>query len=145
LNRWIGIGLGIITLIVIAFLVAAAIFPAFREASRDIAIIILAVFQMVSAIITIVLLLALLYVAQQIHRVALTTVIPKIDALTVKVDEVVDQTRAIAGNAKETAVTVSSTTSYVSEQVVTPFIRISSLVAGVRAAAAFLARRDDPS
>ncbi|HMO60427.1 MAG TPA: hypothetical protein PKA05_07715 [Roseiflexaceae bacterium] len=144
MNRWIGIGLAIVALIVIGFLVAAAIFPAFREASRDIAIIILALFQMISAIITIILLLALLFVAQQIHRVATQTIIPKIDALTVKVDDVVEQTRVIAGNARETAVTVSSTTSYVSEQVVTPFIRLSSLIAGARAAAAYLARRDEP-
>jgi hypothetical protein len=143
-NRWITIGGVIIGLVIVAFLVATFMIPGFREWSRDVAIIVLALFQMISAVLTVGLLLALLYVAREIHRVATGVVIPKIDALTTKVDEVIDQTRTIASSARETAVSVTTTTTYVSEQVVTPVIRLSGIVAGIRAAARFLAYRDEP-
>jgi hypothetical protein len=141
LGKWIGIGLAIIGLITIAFIVAAYIFPDFREATRDIAIVILAVFQMIGALLTAALLVALLYTVFYIRRLATETVIPKIDLLTNKLDGVIDNTRAITGNVKDTTSNVTTTTGYVSEQVVAPIIRVSGLVAGVRAAATFLARR----
>ena len=149
--KWIGIGLGVVGLITIAFIVTAAIFPAFREASRDIAIVILAVFQMIGAILTIALLLAVLYAVNVIRNTAnqlqlrvQTDVMPKIDALHGKLDQIIDTTQSITTNVKDTTTTVSTTTSYVAEQVVAPVIRVSSLMAGARAAATFLARRGAP-
>ena len=143
MGKWIGIGLAIIGLITIAFIVAAYIYPDFREATRDIAIVILAVFQMIGALLTAALLVGMLYAVFSIRKLAKDTVLPKVDQLTVKVDQLLDTTRSISGNVKETTSAVSTTTVYVAERVVSPVIRVSSLMAGVRAAAAFLARRGE--
>lgn len=142
--RWIGIGLAIVTVILIAFIVAGYMFEGFREATRDIAIVILAVMQMIGAILTVALLLAIIYAVRAINRLAQNTVIPKIDTLTGKLDQVIDNTRTITGNVRDTTTTVTTTTTYVTEQVVAPVIRVSSLFAGARAAASFLARRGAP-
>jgi hypothetical protein len=143
LGKWIGIGLAVVGIITVAFIVAAYLFPDFRVATRDIAIVILAVFQMIGAILTIVLLLAIIYAVRTINRLARETVMPKVDALSGKIDQLLDSTKAITGNIKDTTTTVSTTTVYVAEQVVSPVIRVSSLLAGVRAAATFLARRGE--
>lgn len=143
MKKWIGIGLAVIALITIAFIVAAYIFPDFREATRDIAIVILAVFQMIGAILTAALLIGLLYAVLAIQRLTNNTIVPKIDMLTTKLDGVIESTRAITTNIKDTTSTVGTTTTYVAEQVVSPVIRVSGLLAGVRAAATFLARRGE--
>jgi hypothetical protein len=143
LGKWIGIGLAVVGIITVAFIVAAYLFPDFRVATRDIAIVILAVFQMIGAILTIALLLAIIYAVRTINRLARETVMPKVDALSVKIDQLLDSTKVITGNIKDTTTTVSTTTVYVAEQVVSPVIRVSSLLAGVRAAATFLARRGE--
>jgi hypothetical protein len=143
LGKWIGIGLAILGLITIAFIVAAYIFPDFREATRDIAVVILAVFQMIGAILTIALLIAILYAVRAIRKLANETVMPRVEALTTKIDGLIDNTRTITTNVKDTTATVSTTTVYVAEQVVSPVIRVSGLLAGVRAAATFLARRGE--
>jgi uncharacterized membrane protein len=144
MRRWIIIGLTIVTLITIAFFVAAIWSPEFRAIARDIAIIILALFQMITAIIGIVLLVALLFIGFQIQKVARQTVIPQIGVLTGKVDEILETTKSIAGTAQATTQNVSQTTNYVSKQVVSPFVKAAGLVAGVKAAAEYIARRDDP-
>lgn len=144
MTKWIGIGLAVVGIIAIAFIVAAYIFPDFRVATRDIAIVILAVFQMIGAILTIALLLAVLYAVRAINRLAHETVVPKIDMLTGKLDSVIDTTRSITGNVKDTTATASATTVYIAEQVVSPVIRVASLASGVRAAARYLARRGAP-
>jgi tellurite resistance protein TehA-like permease len=141
-GRWIGIGIAILALITVGFIVAASLFEGFRIAARDIAIVILAVFQMVGSILTIVLLVAILYAVRALQRAGQDTVMPKIDLLTAKVNDVLDNVRVISDNARGTASNVTSTTVFVGERVVSPFIRISSLVAGARAAAQTLARRD---
>jgi len=101
----------------------------------------LAVFQIIGSILTVALLLALLYSMVALEKLATQTVLPKVDLLTAKLDEVIEQTQAIAGNVKDTTTTVSTTTSYIADRVVSPVIRVSSLLTGVRAAASFLARR----
>jgi hypothetical protein len=141
LGKWIGIGLAIIGLIAIAFIVAAYMFPGFREATRDIAIVILAVFQMIAVILTIALLLAILYAVTYIRRLTRDTIVPKVDTLTAKIDNLLETTRSITGNVQETTTTVSTTTTYMAERVVAPVIRVAGLMAGVRAAGRFLARR----
>jgi uncharacterized protein YoxC len=143
LGKWIGIGLAAVGIIAVAFIVAAYIFPDFRIATRDIAIVILAVFQMIGAILMIALLLAIIFAVRAINRLARDTVIPKIDTLTAKLDGVIENTRSITGNVKDTTTTVSTTTVYMAERVVSPVIRVAGLVAGVRAAARFLARRGE--
>ena len=141
MGKWIGIGMAVIALITIAYIVAAYIFPDFREATRDIAIVILAVFQMIGAILTAALLMALLFTVFYIRRLARDTVLPEIRELRAKLDGVIEHTQAITGSVKDTTTTVSTTTSYMAERVVSPVIRVSSLLIGVRAAASFLARR----
>ncbi|KPV49389.1 hypothetical protein SE17_32945 [Kouleothrix aurantiaca] len=143
MKKWIGIGLAVIALITIAFIVASYLYPDFREATRDIAIVILAVFQMIGALLTAALLLAVLYAVFAIKRLATDTIVPKVDLLTNKLDGVMENTKAITGNLKDTTASVGTTTSYVAEQVVSPVIRVSGLIAGVRAAATFLARRGE--
>ena len=143
MKKWIGIGLAVIALITIAFIVAAYIYPDFREATRDIAVVILAVFQMIGAILTAVLLIAILYAVSAVQRLTNNTIVPKVDMLTAKLDGVIENTRAITTNIQDTTASVGTTTSYVAEQIVSPVIRLSGLFAGVRAAAAFLARRGE--
>jgi hypothetical protein len=67
---------------------------------------------------------------------------PEITKINTKLDELLDNTRAIVGNVRESSDTITTTTIYTAERVVTPIIRVSGLVAGVRAAASALARRD---
>ena len=145
MKKWIGIGLAVIALITIAFIVAAYLYPDFREATRDIAVVILAVFQMIGALLTAALLIAILYAVFAIQRLASHTIVPKIDLLTNKIDGLMDNTHAITTNIKDTTSAVGTTTSYVAEQVVSPVIRVSGVLAGVRAAATFLARRGEKS
>jgi hypothetical protein len=140
-GKWIGIGLAVIAIITIAFIVAAYIFPEFRVATRDIAIVILAVFQMIGALLAAALLVALLWSVFAIKQLTTETVLPKVDLLTTKLDAVIESTQAVAVNVKDTTTSVSTTTSYMAERVVSPVIRVSGLLVGVRAAASFLARR----
>lgn len=143
MKKWIGIGLAVILLITIAFIVASYLYPSFREATRDIAIVVLAVFQMIGALLTAALLVAILYAVFAIQRLTNETIVPKVELLTAKLDGVMENTQAITLNIKDTTASVGTTTSYVAEQVVAPVIRVSGLMAGVRAAATFIARRGE--
>lgn len=144
MGKWIVTALVIILVIAVAFVVAAAIYPTFREISRDIAIVVLAVFQVITAIVATALLVAFLYTVFYLRTLSRTTIIPQVEILTAKINQIAENTSTITGNAKTTATTVSSTTSYVAEQAVAPLIRLSGLFAGARAAASFLARRETP-
>lgn len=144
MGKWIGIGIAIVAIITIAFIVCAYLFPDFRVATRDIAIVLLAIFQMIGALLTIALLVALLWAVNAVRSLASDTVLPKVSELTDKLDQVVEKTKSITDNVKTTTGSVSTTTVYVAEQVVAPVIRVSSVFAGVRAGAAFLARRGAP-
>ncbi|NTW02392.1 MAG: hypothetical protein HGA19_14125 [Oscillochloris sp.] len=141
--KWVGIGVGTLTVLLLAFIVGSAFAPAeFRAGTRDIFIVIVSVFQLISAILTVALLIALLYAVNQINKVAKMNVLPKVDEAMVKLNEVLDSTRSLAGNVRDSASTATQTTAFMAERVVSPIIRISSLVTGVRAAATTLARRD---
>lgn len=141
--RWVAIAFGTLVVLLIAFVVGMYLAPAeVREATRDIFIIILGLFQLITAVLLAALLFALIYAVNQINKVASGSVIPKLDEAMVKMNDVLDSTRTIAGNARETASNVSGSTSFVTERVVSPIIRVSSLFTGVRAAATSLARRD---
>ncbi|HWQ14077.1 MAG TPA: hypothetical protein VNL77_14855 [Roseiflexaceae bacterium] len=141
MGRWIGIGLAVILVLAVAFIAALYTYPGFREATRDVAVVIVAFFMIISTLLTAALLLAIIYAVRSINALSRNTLIPKIDQLTAKVDQLVDSGRAIAGNVQDTTATVSTTTSYIAEQAVTPFVRLAGVVAGVRAAASYLANR----
>lgn len=140
--KWLKIGAVVLSLIFIAYIVVAFMFPTVREALRDIAIVILAVLQMIAVALAVALLMAILYAVRYIHKATQETVMPEITKINTKLDELLDNTRAIVGNVRESSDTITTTTIYTAERVVTPIIRVSGLVAGVRAAASALARRD---
>jgi hypothetical protein len=143
--KWIGIGLGVLTLLLIAFIVGLFIAPVgVREAIRDIFIIILGFFLLVTTVMSIAVLLGLLYTMNRLEKLAGNSVLPKLDEAMLKMNEVLDSTRTLAASAKDTASNAVGTTQFVSERVVSPIIRVSSLFTGVRAAATSLARRDAP-
>lgn len=137
MGRYLTIGLAIVGIIVVAFLLGAALYEPFRIASRDIAIIILAVMATISTIILTIILLAILYAVRGINALSKNTIVPKLN-------EVLETTRNIANTAQETAVTAKSTTTFVAQRVASPLIKISGAVAGVSAAARVLARRSAP-
>jgi phosphoglycerol transferase MdoB-like AlkP superfamily enzyme len=140
--KWIGIAIGLLVAALVGFIVAAVLLGAdFRAAWRDVFIVILAALQLIGAIVTIALLVALLFMVHQLDKVARTTIMPRVDDTMVKLNDVLDSTRTLAGNVRDSSNTAVSTTTYVSERVVSPVIRISSLVTGVRTAAQTLARR----
>lgn len=141
MTRWIIIGVSVVTVILIGFLVAAILYAPFREGSWQIAVTLLAVLQMISAILMVAILFAVLYAINAVNKLARENVVPRVESLSLKVDEVLVSTRAIADNVKEATSTATSTTSYVAEKVVAPVIRVSGLMAGVRATATTLARR----
>jgi hydrogenase/urease accessory protein HupE len=141
--KWIGIGLGVITLLLIGFIVALAIAPVpLREAFRDIFIIILGFFMLISTVLTVAVLMGILYTFNRIERLARGNVIPKVDDAMLKLNDILETTRGMTTNVSEAASTATTSTTFVAERVVSPIIRISSLVTGVRAAATTLARRD---
>lgn len=143
--RWIGIGLGVLLLLLIAAIVGLFLAPpGVREAIRDIFIIVLGFFTLISTVLSIAVIFALLYVMNRVDKLARGSVLPKLDEAMAKMNEVLESTKTLAGNAKDTAGTVAGTTNFVAERVVSPFIRVSSLVTGVAAAATTLARRDAP-
>jgi ABC-type maltose transport system permease subunit len=143
--KWVGIGVGTLTVLLIAFIVGSAFAPAeFRAGTRDIFIAVVSIFQLISAILMIAILFAILYVVNQLNKIAKTNVIPKVDDAMVKLNEVLDSTRSLASNISNSASTATQTTAFMAERVVSPIIRISSLVSGVRVAATTLARRDAP-
>lgn len=143
--KWVGIGLGVIFTLLVAFIVFLYLAPVgVREAIRDIFIIILGVFTLISTVLMVAVLFGLLYTMNRLEVLAKGNVIPKLDEAMLKMNDVLESTRVIAGNARESASTVSGSTTFVAERVVSPIIRVSSLFTGVRAAATSLARRGAP-
>jgi phage-related protein len=140
--KWLKIGAIALAIIFVAYAVIAFMFPGIREAMRDIAIVVLAIMQMIAVVMAIALLFAVLYAVQYIHKTTQDTILPKFNEISAKLDELLDNTRAILGNVRNSSDTITTTTVYTAEHVVSPIIRVSGLVAGVRAAASALAHRD---
>ncbi len=144
MQKWIIIGVAITAAFLVAFVVCAYIFPDFRVATRDIAIILLAVSALLAVIVALALLFAILYAVNKIRSVTTNTVIPQVNALQLKVDQILENVTAVSNSARTSVATVSTTTTYASEKVVAPIIKLTGLAAGVRAGATFLARRGAP-
>jgi hypothetical protein len=143
--RWIVIAAVVLLVLALGFIIVAGFFPEFRVATRDVFIVFAAAFQLIAAFLVIVLLITILYAIKSLHDLIQVSLVPKIEATTNKVDEVLDNTRSIVGNVKDSSETISTTTTYTAERVVSPIIRVSSLIVGVRAAATAMARRDVPA
>ena len=129
MKKWLIIGGVVFAVLVISLIVLISVNDAWQTA-RDVSIVILAIFEMISTLLLIGLLAVLIYAVLALRSVATETVLPK-------VNQTLDQV-------KDTAVTAKSTSTYVAQGVVTPLIKLSSVAAGVKAAAVALARRNPP-
>lgn len=126
MKRWLIIGGVVFAVLVIVLIVLISVNNAWATA-RDVSVVILAIFEMISTLLMIALLAVLIYAVMALRTLASETVIPK-------VSQTLDQV-------KDSAVTAKNTSTYVAEGVATPLIKISSVAAGVKAAAVALARR----
>ena len=129
MKRWLIIGGVVFAVLIIGLIVLISVNDAWATA-RDVSVVILAIFEMISTLLMIALLAVLIYAVMALRSLAT-------DTLMLKVTQTLDQV-------KDTATTAKDTTTYVAEGVVTPLIKISSVAAGVRAAAIALARRNPP-
>lgn len=144
MRKWIIIGVSVTAVILLVFIVCAYLFPGWREATRDIAIILLATTGLIATVLLVAILFATLYAVNKIRSLTTDTVMPQVQTLQGKVDQILERITSVADQARSSATAVSTTTNYAAEQVVTPIIRLAGLAAGVRAGAAFLARRGAP-
>ncbi len=129
MRRWLIIGGVIFVALIVGLIVLISVNDAW-DTARDVSIVILAIFEMISTLLMIALLAVLIYAVMAIRSLAQETVVPK-------VSQTLDQVR-------DTAATAKNTSTYVAQGVATPLIKLSSVAAGVRAAAAALARRNPP-
>ncbi len=129
MKKWLIIGGVLFAVLIIGLIVLISVTDAWATA-RDVSVVILAIFQMISTLLMIALLAVLIYAVMALKTLASDTVVPKMS-------QTLDQVR-------DTAATAKNTSTYVAQGVVTPLIKVSSVAAGVRAAAVALARRNPP-
>ncbi len=127
MKKWLIIGGVVFAILFIGVIVLISVNDAWGTA-RDVSVVILAIFQMISTMLMIALIAVLIYAVMALRTVATETIVPK-------VSQTLDQV-------KDSAATAKNTTTYVAEGVATPLIKISSVAAGVKAAAVALARRN---
>lgn len=126
MKKWLIIG-AIVGLVLTVGLLWLFIAQEWLDEVRDIAVIVLALFQLISTLLMIVLLAALVIGVSELRRLAREQITPK-------VNDTLENVKAVSGTARET-------TAYIAEGVVSPFIKLASLTAGVRAGARVLAQR----
>jgi hypothetical protein len=141
MSRWLVIGAVVFVVVSVVFIVLAVIYPGFREAVRDLAIILLALFQLIGAIAMALVAVALLYAVKAVDATARLTLMPKLEEISRKVDELLQKTTSVTDDVKKTSTTVANTVSIISEQIVRPAIQVSSFVSGIKAAAEVLGQR----
>ena len=129
MKKWLIIGGVVFAVLIIALIVLISVNNAW-DTARDVSVVILAIFQMISTLLMIALLAVLIYAVMALRTVATETIMPK-------VSQTLDQVR-------DTAATTKNTTTYVAQGVATPLIKLSSVAAGVKAGAVALARRRPP-
>ena len=134
LKKFLIIG-GIVLLVVAIGLPILLISQGWLDEARDLAIILLVVFHLISVTLMIVLVGSLVVMVNELRNVAKETISPK-------VSDVLDNIKGIAENARTTTTTARQTASYVAEGVVSPVIKVAGLLAGVKAGAKALARRE---
>lgn len=141
MTRWLAIGGGIFVVLSIVFVVLTVIYPGFREVVRDLAIILLALFQLIGAIAMALVAVAILYAVKAIDTTARVSLIPKLEEISTKVDDILAKTSSVTDDVKKTTASVSTAAEIISQEVVKPAIQISSLFSGVKAAATVLGQR----
>jgi hypothetical protein len=144
MNRYMLIGGGILVLITITLVVLAVIYPGFREALRDFSIIILALFQLIGAVVLALVAIALLYAVKAIDKSTRVTLVPKLEELSNKLDDVLANTKSVTADVKKSTAAVSTTVSIITEEIVGPAIRISSYLEGFKAATTHIGQRLKP-
>ncbi len=127
MKKWLIIGGVVFAVLFIGVIVLISVNDGWATA-RDVSIVLLAIFQMISTLLMIALIAILIYAVMALRTVATEQIVPK-------VSQTLDQV-------KDSAATAKNTTTYVAEGVATPLIKISSVAAGVKAAAVALARRN---
>jgi hypothetical protein len=146
MTRWLAIGGGIFVLLCIIFVVLTVIYPGFREVVRDLSIILLALFQLIGAIAMALVAVAILYAVKAIDTTARVSLIPKLEEISTKVDDILVfyilfKKSSFTDDLKNTTASVSTAAEIISQEVVKPAIQISSLFSGVKAAATVLGQR----
>ncbi len=130
MKKWILIGVGGLVLVLVLVIGLITYFNAWQTAAY-VSLVVLAVFEVFSVLLLIALLAALIGAVFAIRDLTNNTVVPK-------VNQTLDQV-------KDSAAAAKNTTAYVAEGVVSPLIKVSSIAAGVRAAAVAMARRNKPT
>jgi hypothetical protein len=141
MSRWLVWGGVAFLLISIIFIVLSIIYPGFREAVRDLAIILLALFQLIGAIAMALVAVALLYAVKAIDQTARGTLMPKLEEISTKIDTLLSKTASVTDDVKKTSTTVANTVNIISEQIVRPAIQVSSILSGIKAVGAVLGQR----
>jgi cytochrome c biogenesis factor len=141
MNRALVIGGSILAVLTLVIVVLAVIYPGFREALRDFAVIILALFQLIGAIVMALVAIALLYAVKAIDKSTRTTLVPKLEEISVKLDDVLANTKSVSADLRKSTGEVSTTVSIITEEVVRPAIRVSSYVRGFQAVVQLLGER----
>jgi hypothetical protein len=133
LKKWLIIGAVVVLVLTVGSL-WLFVAQGWLDEVRDIAIIILAFFHLISILLLVAVLAALAVAIGELKRLTSETITPKVSAL-------LDSVKETTNSVKETAYNAKQTSSYVTEGVVSPFIKLASLAAGVRAGARALAQR----
>ncbi|MFM2308810.1 MAG: hypothetical protein RLY87_931 [Chloroflexota bacterium] len=144
MNRSLAIGGILLALITITLVVLAVIYPGFREALRDFSIIILALFQLIGAIVMALVAIALLYAVKAIDKSTRVTLVPKLEELSTKLDDVLANTKSVTADVKKSTAAVSTTVSIITDEIVGPAIKISGYIEGAKAAVALIGQRLKP-
>lgn len=129
MKKWLIIGGVVFAVLIIGLIVLISVADAW-DTARDVSVVILAIFEMISTLLMIGLIAVLIYAVMALRAIASETILPK-------VSQTLDQV-------KDTAATAKNTSTYVAQGVATPLIKLSSVAAGVKAAAVALARRNPP-
>jgi hypothetical protein len=141
MTRWLAIGGGVFVLLCIIFVVLTVIYPGFREVVRDLSIILLALFQLIGAIAMALVAVAILYAVKAIDTTARVSLIPKLEEISTKVDDILAKTSSVTDDVKKTTASVSTAAEIISQEVVKPAIQISSMFSGIKAVATVLGQR----
>lgn len=127
MRNWIIIGVVAAIVLFVGGIILISVNDGWQTAAY-VSVVLLAMFQVFTTLLLTAILIAVIYAVFAIKNLADKQVVPE-------VTKTLEQVRSTASLARDT-------TSYVAEGVVAPIIKITSLAAGVRAAAVSLARRN---
>ena len=144
MNRSLLIGGAILAVVVVVIIVLAIIYPGFREALRDFSIIILALFQLIGAVVMALVAIALLYAVRAIDKSTRLTLVPKLEELSTKLDDVLANTKSVTADVKKSTAAVTTTVSIISEEIVGPAIKLSGYISGLKAVSTLITPRIAP-